>query len=353
MQQNNYTSKKNTGDPFFFISSGAGTTTATYPKTSSPSSRPSSSSYSSYYQQHTNYNVEPAHAFTSRRDQPQYYYDQGGHDRDHDEQSVAADSLASFSSTAVFYAPHVNTLARFIMDKDYTNAIHYIQIDPESTNTRIVAHEFMGAYRTSQILPIHLALSQGDVPMELILALVNTYPQSIGKTETGYRRTCLHIALKSFVSDTIISYLIQLYPDACAQQDKLGRLPLHYAISNVHDMSIIREIIHVYPEAVKSWDNLGWTPLHVACQTFSSAELIQMLISLYPEAVLMVTQKGSTPHDIATSAEQNHKEILLPILEEVEQAFENVPLIRNYREAAERQVYKSSYFVPPTCHNID
>eukprot|EP00557_Chaetoceros_sp_GSL56_P002616 CAMPEP_0176496116 /NCGR_PEP_ID=MMETSP0200_2-20121128/11026_1 /TAXON_ID=947934 /ORGANISM="Chaetoceros sp., Strain GSL56" /LENGTH=239 /DNA_ID=CAMNT_0017894055 /DNA_START=437 /DNA_END=1156 /DNA_ORIENTATION=- len=239
------------------------------------------------------------------------------------------------------------------MDKDYAKAIRFIRADPDIIHTRIVAHEFMGAYRTSQVLPIHLALSQGDVPMELILALMNTYPESIRKTETGYRRTCLHIALKSFVSDKIISYLIQLYPDACAQQDKLGRLPLHYAISNVHNMSIIEEIHHVYPEGIKSWDNLGWTPLHVACQTFSSAELIRWLISQYPEAALMVTRKGSTPRDIAISADQNNKELILPILEEVHVAFGNVPLIKNYREAAEKHVYKNSQYVTPICHYID
>lgn len=316
-----------------------------------PSSAPSSpsSSWSSYQQQqYKNYNMEPnSPAYTHRHDQQPRYL---GENRD--EQSVGANSLASFSSATAFYAPHVNTLARFIMDKDYTNAIHFIQINPESASTRIVAHEFMGAYRNSQILPIHLALSQGDVPIELILALVNTYPESIRKTETGYRRTCLHIALKSFVCDTIISYIIQLYPDACAQQDKLGRLPIHYAISNVHDISIIREILHVYPEAVKSWDNLGWTPLHVACQTYSSPELINMLLSLYPEAVLTVTQKRSTPLDIARATEKNNKNIIVPILEKVDEAFGNVPLIQNYREAAGKRIYQNETFLTPVCHYI-
>lgn len=274
-------------------------------------------------------------------------------EQEHGDDRSNAGSFASYSSTAALYAPHVNTLARFIMNRDYPNAINFVQRDPDSARIRIIAHEFMGAFRTSQILPLHLALSQGDVPMELILALLNIYPEGILKTETGYRRNCLHIALKAYASDAIISYLIQQYPEACSQQDKLGRLPLHYAISNNHDISIIREILYVYPAAVKSWDNMGWGPLHVACQTFSSKELIELLLSLYPEAVLMVTQKGSTPRDVALSSEQNHKEELLPLLEKVESEFQKHPLIQNYRNAAARDIYHHGHYIPPICHYID
>jgi hypothetical protein len=188
--------------------------------------------------------------------------------------------------------------------------------------------------------------------MELVLTLMQTYPESIRKTETGYRRTCLHIALKSLVSHSILSYLIQLYPEACAQQDKLGRLPLHYAISNVHDIKIVQEILHVYPEAVKSWDNLGWSPLHVACQTFSSEELIKLLLSLYPEGVLTVTQKGSTPRDIALSTEGNFKEKILPHLEKMENEFKKLPVIQNYREAASKQNYQNTKQFPFVCHDM-
>lgn len=272
----------------------------------------------------------------------------------HDQSSSNASFAAtSVNLTAAHYSSHVNLLARYILDGDYLNAISIIKRDPErASTTRFVAHEFMGGHRDSDVLPIHMALSQGDVPMELIQALLIANPGSIHKKETGYGRNCVHIALKSFVSDSITSYLIQLNPKACQEQDKLGRLPLHYAVSNLHSFDIMNEILTVYPEAVKSWDNLGWTALHIACQTYSSLEVIEALLSRNPEAVLMETKRGSTPLDIAYNSKTNNKENVIPVLEPVDAAYRNLPFIQNYRAAVAKNIYRGHKYMPPVCHNI-
>mmetsp|Transcript_2097 Transcript_2097/g.3191 ORF Transcript_2097/g.3191 Transcript_2097/m.3191 type:complete len:212 (-) Transcript_2097:60-695(-) len=210
----------------------------------------------------------------------------------------------------------------------------------------------MGGHRDSDVLPIHMALSQGDVPMELIQALLSAYPASIYKKETGYGRNCVHIALKSFVSDSIISYLIQLNPKACQDQDKLGRLPLHYAVSNLHSFDMMNEILTVYPEATKSWDNLGWTTLHIACQTYSSLEVIEALLSRYPEAVLMETKRGSTPLAVAYNSKTNNKENIIPVIEPIDAAYRNLPFIQNYRAATAKSIYRGHKYTTPVCHSI-
>ena len=238
------------------------------------------------------------------------------------------------------------------MDEEWPNAIDIIQMDPSMARKRIIAHEFMGSSRTSEVLPIHLALSEADVPIELIQALVRAHPDSVRKTETGYERNCIHIALKSFASDAVVSYLIQLYPEACQMQDSLGRLPLHYSISNVHSLPLIQEVIHVYPEAVKAWDNKGWTPLMVACQTYSSPDLIRILLSIAPETILMTTKKGSTALGIAAAFEKNHSGAIVPILEEMEGFFRELPVIQNYRKAAGKEIYQTQYFYPRVRHNV-
>ena len=265
--------------------------------------------------------------------------------------SFASSPVSNRSTT--YNSPQLNLLARWIMDGDYLNVITLIERDPERARTRIVAHDFMGGSGVSQVLPIHMALSLGvDVPMELIQTLLVAYPNSIWKTETGYKRNCAHIALKSSVPDSIISYLIQLHPKACEQQDRLGRLPLHYAISNIRSFEITHEILTKYPEAVKAWDHLGWTPLHIACQTYSSLDVFKELISRYSEAVLMTTKRGSTPLSLATNSKTNYKEFIVPILEKVDAAYRQLPLIQNYRAAVAKKIYQAHHYIPPVCHRI-
>lgn len=252
----------------------------------------------------------------------------------------------SFSS---HNTPHMNQLAKFIMDGEWSNAISLIQHDPDCAKIWILAHQFMGSYQDSRVLPIHIALSEGNVPIEVIRVLIAAYPEGIHRVETGYKRNCVHIALKGFASDQVISYIVQLKPQSCQEQDVLGRLPLHYAISNVHAMSIVREIIHVYPEAVKSYDHDGWTPLHVACQVFSSTELIRLLLFFSPESVLMMTKRGSTPLDVAEGSRTNQKAIL-PILREVDDRFRKLPLLQNFQKAASKDAYKNATFYPDVTH---
>ncbi|GFH55618.1 hypothetical protein CTEN210_12094 [Chaetoceros tenuissimus] len=251
-----------------------------------------------------------------------------------------------------YYAPHVNALARWILDKDYLNAINLIKREPSRARTRITAHAFLGGHRDADVLPIHLLLSQADAPMDLITTLLRAYPESIHKVEKGYNRNCLHIALKSYVKDSVMSYLIQLNPNMCQQLDKLGRLPIHYAISNLHKDELIREMLHIYPESAKAFDKGGWTPLHVACQTYTSPELVEEILALNPEGILMRTNQGSTPLQVAQSSRKNRKEEILPFLQVAHDTYHNTPLIQNYRAAVAKHDYHSKHYVPRVTHKV-
>jgi hypothetical protein len=226
-------------------------------------------------------------------------------------------------------------LSAYMLERDYTRAISEIKRSPEKARNRITAHRFLGSPRDSHVLPLHLALSAADVPMQLIAALLKAYPGAIHQLESGTKRNCLHIALKSNVEESIISYLYQEYPELIKQQDELGRLPIHYALSNLHKESTIHDLLKAYPEAAKSWDKAGWSPLHVAVQTNTSSKIIQELIKINPDAVVMQTNKGRTPLDIAlgNSTTKGYEEYLQGRYD----AYQKLPFIQNYRLAEKRR----------------
>ncbi len=245
--------------------------------------------------------------------------------------------------------PHVNRLCRAIMDEEWQTAMALLKNDPSRARKTVVIHQFMGSFQTSTVLPLHLALINPNVPNELIQTLIHAYPDSVRKVETGYHRNCIHIALKARVSESTISYIIQLHPFACQEQDQLGRLPLHYAIHNQNSLALIKEVIHVYPAAVKSWDNLWWSPLHVACQALPDPELILHLLQISPETILMTTRKGSTALDIARGSKakanasgRKYGADIIPILEDFDAMVHRLPVMQNYQDAVSKCAYRNS-----------
>lgn len=253
---------------------------------------------------------------------------------------------------ASHYKPHINQLCKAIMEGEWPKAINLLRENQSRARKTTTVHEFMNSFRTTDVLPIHLALANPNVPIGFVQALIQAYPEGIRRRESGYNRTCAHIACKSHLPSNIISYILQLFPEACQKQDKLGRLPLHYAIYNEHPFALIKEVIYVYPEAVKSWDNLWWSPLHVACQALPSRDLIHLLLSISPESILMTTRKGSTALDIARGSTSNRKEDIIPILEHFDSMVRNLPVMQNYREALSKRVYKNSFFTPKELHDV-
>jgi hypothetical protein len=268
------------------------------------------------------------------------------HNHHHDQQMMvypdAANHEHSMSITArsqavsFANARHVNILTRMITDGEWINALDFMKFNPSYGREPIVAHEFMGSYKDSVVYPIHLALSCSDVPMEFILACISELPQSIKKKETGYNRNMLHIAVRAGVQDSIISYLIQLYPEACSEQDSLGRLPIHYAVSNLRSLSLIQELLAIYPEAVRAWDVSGWTPLHIAVSNSSSSELVNLLLTLAPEMITFKTNRGSTPMEIAINSDSSNKDEIVPILRQTEDVVWSQPAFKSYQLAEEK-----------------
>jgi len=171
-----------------------------------------------------------------------------------------------------------NPLIQLIANSEWSKAKELVEENGNLVRKWTVAPSLTGGVHAADILPIHQACKMENVTVHFLECLLFAYPESIKKRESGFRRTPLHIAIRARVSDEVIFYLLNKFPDGASLQDVLGRVPLHYAISNHSSMEVIHNLIKACPPAACAADNLGWTPLHVAANTARSAEMVETLI---------------------------------------------------------------------------
>lgn len=228
-----------------------------------------------------------------------------------------------------------------LFESDWDSATEYVKANGRVARKKIFAPQFKNRLHTSELLPIHLALSRPDVPLSFLEALIFAYPKALTKKETSFGRNCLHIAFKSGVSDDIITYLIHRNPKLVEMQDTMGRLPLHYAISNSRSIEIIKELVHQYPSSLKAQDVSGWAPIHVAAGNNASLQLIIFLISVSPDVVLQKSYvRGKLPLQIARESEKDCEEGVIELIRATTELFIQTPAFKNYALAEKRKKKK-------------
>ena len=103
------------------------------------------------------------------------------------------------------------------------------------------------------------------------------------------------------VTEGIIRYLLEYFPEAATATAEGGWSPLHHACYNPNvTLSIIQCLLEAAPDSVRSEDDDGWTPLHVLCKNeevdeATSMQILNFLIAKYPEAVRHADNDGCLP----------------------------------------------------------
>jgi len=221
----------------------------------------------------------------------------------------------------LFFNKHAEDLNKAIVDNKWDHAKSIVLETKESCqkwSTSLSSNNVK-----SVMLPIHQACATENVPLDFLVTLTHAFPEAIKKTESSFRRIPLHIALQSRVSEEVIRFLVQCYPDGVGRKDSLGRVPLHYAISNSLPINIVRYMMNACPELVTATDIRGWTPLHVAAYTAVSAETVLMIVQSKPEAMKMETYKGWTPLKCAHESNTSYTGIIIDTLTAAEKKFES------------------------------
>jgi len=89
--------------------------------------------------------------------------------------------------------------------------------------------------------------------------------KSISDCEELNGMTLLHACLRYDPPLNILGKMIELYPQALAEKDCLGRTPLHVAAGSGASPLVLKLLTMNYPQACSVQDEDGKTPLHFAC----------------------------------------------------------------------------------------
>jgi len=134
----------------------------------------------------------------------------------------------------LFFTPKESRLIELIDLLKYGEAVAYCHPFPAHRSRRL--RVIYLACNPKSILdldfarctPLHRAITQG-APLGLVQCLVAVWPEIVRKPNRG-GKVPLHLAAGCGSTDeTIMAYLVSLYPGALLLQDKMGFIPLNYA----------------------------------------------------------------------------------------------------------------------------
>ena len=134
--------------------------------------------------------------------------------------------------------------------------------------------------------------------------------EHIGLTQDNYEYYNYHFDDDGFVHEAcynervtegIIRYLLEIFPDVASEFDGAGWMPLHCAChNNSVTVNIIELLIDASPGTVRSATREGWMPLHILCANKNldekaAIEILKLLIKKCPEAVRHADEEGKLP----------------------------------------------------------
>eukprot|EP00984_Skeletonema_dohrnii_P010716 scaffold4201_cov76-Skeletonema_dohrnii-CCMP3373.AAC.3 len=121
------------------------------------------------------------------------------------------------------------------------------------------------------------------------------------------------------VTESIIRYLLNLFPDAVSDADEHGQQPLHFAFENKNvTPNIVQLLIDAAPDSVRSVDEDGWMPLHYLCscnKEDGAIEILMLLIERHPEAIRHVDNYGHLPIHLAAACGRRSPEFCRELIE--------------------------------------
>jgi ankyrin repeat protein len=107
------------------------------------------------------------------------------------------------------------------------------------------------------------------------------------------------------VTEGILRYLLEYFPNAGATSCAEGYVPLHFVCLNknvTHGM--VQLLIDAYPESINRANNEGWTTLHILCNNkdivdTAAVDILGLLLERCPEAVQNADRCDRLPIHIA------------------------------------------------------
>lgn len=182
--------------------------------------------------------------------------------------------------------------------------------------------------------PLSDAISRQD--WQAVSKILKSNPSLAKATSSCDGMIPLHMACDAGAPVEVIKMLLHAHPQAahtkCGEQN---RLPIHYHLASKAvnpSETIVTLLIDSFPESTRAGDAYNQLPIHLACQaTQVSGNILVLLLSSFPEGACARDIHGNYPCDYATWNEDTAtKEIALAALvqndcSEMRQSFQAGP----------------------------
>merc|ERR1712037_697162 len=154
-----------------------------------------------------------------------------------------------------------------VVNIDSTEIHTYIFLrDWDLALKRIFSHpNEVKSYDIFGSLPLHIACQISTIPINIIDALISSYPSSVKEVDKQWGRIPLHYAVKCIPPNLdVISLLLSNYPLGASTMDRNYDTPIYYHLwySRPHSLDVVKLLIHAYPESVSIEDGFSGLPLH-------------------------------------------------------------------------------------------
>ena len=148
----------------------------------------------------------------------------------------------------------------------------------------------------------HAAMNRASV--SIVTALVNAYPEATTVEDVdGDLPLQKAAAASANMPMEIFSTILKANPTAAQKPDKYGQLPLHRAIKNGVSLPICMALIEAYRDALqRASHQTSNLPLHDALEQKASHDVSSALLEAYPEAAKHPNSRGHLPLRIVMAA---------------------------------------------------
>jgi len=147
--------------------------------------------------------------------------------------------------------------------------------------------------------PIHLALSNGNINLEIIEYFLELEPETLNLVN-GDNATFLHLACyNEHLTLERYQFILNKWSEAIQMRDNFGSLPMHAlsmtkTLDEDASIDILRSMLDIDLNLVRERDIDGYIPIHHAVRG-NSIEFCKVLIEVYPESMRVGTSDGSLP----------------------------------------------------------
>lgn len=169
-------------------------------------------------------------------------------------------------------------LATLIKNQNWEAVIDRLDYNPNESTEHLQVTTRGGFIASRGFTPLAYAVERRP-PVEVVQALIEASPESVG---------------------------IKVQPG--------GALPLHIACTWHACPSVVTVLLEAEPAACRVPDELGNVPLHSAAFSGATAPVVDSLLRAYPKAALVRNHQGSLPSDICKRLRHENRKLILSLL---------------------------------------